>query len=117
MTAPLWMPFYVDNYLADTTHLTPLEHGAYLLLMLQYWKDGKLPHDDARLARIAHLPEAQWAEIKPTMHDLFKGGNWRHKRIDVELKEAAKRIEKRAEAGRIGGLASAASRKQSLRRR
>lgn len=70
------MPFWTDAYLGDTTHLTCLEHGAYMLLLITMWRaGGSLPNDDKRLARFARLTPAQWARIKPTLMDFFQQEN------------------------------------------
>jgi hypothetical protein len=34
------------------TKLPKAEHGAYLLLIMEYWTSGELPADDRQLARI-----------------------------------------------------------------
>ena len=58
--------FWPANYLADTTHLSPLEHGVYLLLLLAEWQspDCRLPNDDIMLARYSGLTKKQWGRIK-----------------------------------------------------
>ena len=49
-----YIPLFVADYLADTSHLSTLEHGAYLLLIMNYWQRGEsLPCGDMQLARIA----------------------------------------------------------------
>lgn len=94
-----WMPLYVADYLADTGHLSTLEHGAYMLLIMHYWQTGGLPDDDRKLARIARLQLDQWQEIRDTLADLF-GPRWEHKRIDAELAHASDVISKRSAAAK-----------------
>jgi uncharacterized protein YdaU (DUF1376 family) len=98
--SPHWMPLYVGDYLADTRRLSTLEHGAYLLLIMEYWQHGGLPSDEAEIADIAGLSAEQWEAARPRLSRLFKDG-WRHKRIDEELLKAAEISERRkASAGR-----------------
>lgn len=70
------MPMYWYTYLADTTHLTTEEHGAYLLLLGAMWRrNGSVPDHDADNARIVGLTKAKWrkakARLEPflTVHD------------------------------------------------
>ena len=104
MTAPAWMPFYIADYLADTGHLSTLEHGAYLLLIMHYWQNGGLPSQDLKLARICRLLPKEWQKIKQTMVDLFDA-DWKHHRIDKELATAEETINKRSAAGKAGASA------------
>ena len=89
-----WMPLYVADYLGDTRRLTTLEHGAYMLLIMEYWQHGGLPDDDRELADIVGLDAEQWAAMRPRISRLFKPG-WKHKRIDEELAKAAEISERR----------------------
>ena len=104
-----WMPLYVGDYLGDTGHLTTAQHGAYLLLMMHYWRKGELPYDDRQLSKITKLPLKTWCEYRPTLQDFFHSG-WKHKRIDAELERMMRVSEKRAIAGQKGGLGSALAR-------
>ena len=104
-----WMPLYVGDYLGDTGHLTTAQHGAYLLLMMHYWRKGELPDDDRQLSKITKLPLKTWCEYRPTLQDFFYDG-WKHKRIDAELAKMTRVSLKRAEAGQKGGIGSALAR-------
>ncbi|KPB86159.1 Prophage PSPPH04 [Pseudomonas syringae pv. maculicola] len=57
MAALPYMQFYVADYLADTSHLTTEEHGAYMLLLFSYWQTGKPLRID-RLSTIARVPNS-----------------------------------------------------------
>lgn len=86
-----WFPFYVGDYIKDTARLSTEAHGAYLLLMLDYWTKGAAPDDDAVLATIVRVPVKHWkARLRPLLAPLFmiENGLWRHKRIEEELAHA-----------------------------
>lgn len=82
-----WMPLYVADYAADTGHLSTLEHGAYMLLIMHYWSKGGLPDASEKLARVARMPLNEWLQIEDTIAEFFDDG-WRHGRIDAELARA-----------------------------
>lgn len=108
-----WMPLYVGDYLGDTGHLTTTQHGAYLLLMMHYWRKGELPDDDKQLSKITKLPLKVWTEYRETLQGFFyelDGNAWKHKRIDAELYKTQSISEKRKNAGYLGGIRSALGR-------
>lgn len=103
-----YMQLYVTDYKSDTEHLTTVEHGAYLLLMMNYWQTARpLPASDKRLAAIAKLPLADWMEIRDTLAEFFEtaGDVWRHKRIERDLARIIAKSEQAAAAGKASGEA------------
>ncbi|MCW4590421.1 DUF1376 domain-containing protein [Gluconacetobacter entanii] len=98
----IWMPIYIGDYLSDTMRLTTLQHGAYFLLMLEYWKQGPLPNDMAELAAIAKQDKRAWEkEVWPTLRRFFSvqdDGLLHQKRMDKERASAADRKTKRTAA-------------------
>ena len=105
----IWMPLYIGDYLADTMHLTTEQHGAYLLLIIAYWRNqGPLPDDNKRLASICKLPLEQWLIDRPSIEEFFKtdGLFWVHGRIDSELAESLAFKLKQQQNGKKGGRPS-----------
>lgn len=107
-----WMPIVIGDYLKDTKRLTTEQHGAYLLLLMDYWVNGPPADDDEELAAITGLEPKAWKKNRPKLERYFKieGGRWRNKRADEELLEAAERKRKNAERASAGGRAKAAKR-------
>lgn len=105
-----WMPFYIGDYLADTMHLSTTLHGAYVLLIIAYWRMAKpLPADDSTLAAITKMSAKEWARARPTLSGFFIEGDgvWRHKRVEIELDRARRVSEARQISGKAGGKAKA----------
>jgi uncharacterized protein YdaU (DUF1376 family) len=94
------MPLYVADYLRDTRRLTAAEHGAYLLLIMEYWTSGELPDDDRQLARIACMSASEWRRVRPNVQGFFHNG-WKHKRIDAELARSAEISSKRSASAKL----------------
>lgn len=100
-----WMPLYIGDYLRDTTRLTTEQHGAYLLLIMDYWTNGPLPDDDAALAQVTRLQPSAWKKNRPALVRMFQviDGEWHHKRIDEEIENARQFIAKQKANGAKGG--------------
>lgn len=92
----IWMPLYIADYLADTSRLTTEQHGAYLLLLIDYWRNGSLPDSDAILAQITRLSPDAWSNARSILQAYFKheGGMWVHGRVEDELLKAKESREK-----------------------
>ena len=60
------LPLWTDAYLADTTHLSATESGAYLHLLMAAWRAQGccLPNDDRQLARMARCTTKEWKRVR-----------------------------------------------------
>lgn len=100
-----WFSFFIKPYVSDTLRLTTEGHGAYLLLMLDYYQSGEPPpDDDFILAAITKLPMEAWERHRKVLARFFdiREGHWFHERIETEIAEASRRVatsKLRAEAG------------------
>ena len=126
----IWMPLYIGDYLSDTSHLTTEQHGAYLLLLMHYWRTGPLPDDDAQLAQVCRLNGHAWSIAKPMLRKFFalaNDGLLHQKRLDAELvkwnakklkakKKAAKAANSRWKTGCLKDAPSTASSNQQAMR-
>lgn len=101
MAALPYMQLYIADYLADTMHLSAEEHGAYLLLMFNYWQTGK-PIPKNRLAKIARLTNERWADVEPSLQEFFcdNGEEWAHLRIEEDLASVREKLTKKSAAGK-----------------
>ena len=108
------LPLWTDAYLGDTTHLTTIEHGAYLLLLIVAWRtsDCTLPDDDRLLARYARLEPRQWRRIKPILSEFFaiEDGKWKQLRLLDERAAVRTHREKQSAKGKAGAAAKALKR-------
>ncbi|WP_133252591.1 DUF1376 domain-containing protein [Escherichia coli] len=101
MAALPYMQLYIADYLADTMHLSAEEHGAYLLLMFNYWQTGK-PIPKNRLAKISRLTNERWADVEPSLREFFcdNSDEWVHLRIEEDLASVREKLTKKSAAGK-----------------
>ena len=94
-SSDIWMPIYIGDYLSDTLRLTTEQHGAYLLLIMDYWKQGAPPDKDEVLASITRCSKDAWAMLRPFLEPFFKiqNGRWEHKRVEQEKAKAVAQSE------------------------
>lgn len=100
------MPMFWDAYLADTTHLTTEEHGAYLLLLGAMWRrNGWVPDDDRDNARILGLTVGKWRKIKARLSSflMFREGEISQKKLLETWENTQEKIEKNRANGAKGG--------------
>jgi uncharacterized protein YdaU (DUF1376 family) len=103
MAALPYIQLYVADYLADTAHLNAREHGAYILLIMNYWQTGKpLNNSNERLTNVARMSKEEWNESKITLQEFFKvdGDTWTHLRIESDLFDVNSKSIKASDAGK-----------------
>lgn len=104
----VWMPIWIGAYLADTMKLTTVQHGAYFLLLMAYWRErSPLKDDDDELRSITKTERPEWKRMRPVLAPFFKVGDgvWWHKRVEQEMAEADKRA--KAASGKAKAAADA----------
>jgi len=86
----IWMPIYIDNFIASTIRLTPQQLGAYTLLACDYWRNNSLPDDDVALSQITRTPIKQWKKDREIISAFFyvEGKLWKSNKLDAEKKSA-----------------------------
>lgn len=111
MAALPYIQLYIADYLADTAHLSTIEHGAYLLLIFNYWQRGEAFNANdqrtlnKRLASVARLSIDDWENVKESLSDFFEISEteWKHCRIEKDLAL----VNSKSEKARMAGKASA----------
>jgi uncharacterized protein YdaU (DUF1376 family) len=101
----IWMPVFLGDHLAETTHLTTTQHGAYFLLLMATWMaGGSLLDDDTRLAAIARMTPQEWAAHRDTLAEFFTvaDGRWHHEAVARERAHAEDNKQKKSTAGSKG---------------
>lgn len=106
MAALPYMQLYIADYLADTMHLSTEEHGAYLLLMFNYWQTGR-PIPKNRLSKIARLSNDRWDAVEPSLKEFFNdnGTEWVQERIERDLEAVKNSISQKSAAGKASAQA------------
>lgn len=86
----IWMPLYIGDYLAATTHLSAMESGAYLHLLMHQWKNGALPSSEEALRRIARVDKDAWSNAWAMLKTFFDdaGGFPVQKRLETIREES-----------------------------
>lgn len=111
MAALPYIQLYVADYLADTVHLSAEEHGAYLLLIMNYWQTGK-PIPQYKLQSITKIPNERWTDVERALSEFFEICDdkiWHHSRIEDDLEKVLSKSTKASKAGK----ASAAKRAEN----
>lgn len=90
-----YLPLIVQRLLADTTHMTAEQFGAYSRILYVMWLRGaRLPDSEVELARISGLSLRRWRTVSDViMREFFSaGGLISQKRLtDTWLKVQEKR--------------------------
>lgn len=103
MAALPYMQLYVADYLADAAHLNAAQHGAYLLLLMNYWQRGKaLKNDDVRLANVARMTADEWERNRDLISEFFTvtDDEWMHDRVERDLEAVSSKSTQAKAAGK-----------------
>lgn len=105
-SSPYWYARHYKDYAQDTSHLSIIEHGAYTLLLDQYYLTGKpLSSNFLNLARQMRCISRNEKQALKTILDFYfvlEIDGYHNHRADIEIKKRREVIEKRAALGKEG---------------
>ena len=98
--------FNIADYRKDTSHLSTIEHGIYRQLIDWYYLDEKpITAETQVVIRRLRLGSDEVKFLENVLSDFFvldKTG-YKHKRIEVEIKDYHEQAEKNQRNGKLGG--------------
>jgi uncharacterized protein YdaU (DUF1376 family) len=98
--------FNIADYRKDTGHLSTIEHGIYRQLIDWYYLDEQpIPAETQMVSRRLRLGSEELTFLENVLSDFFvldKSG-YKHKRIEVEIKDYHEQAEKNQRNGKLGG--------------
>ncbi|RIY01480.1 DUF1376 domain-containing protein [Aureimonas flava] len=108
MSPPPWVKFFPSDFLADTRGMSASEIGVYITMVaMMYDRQGGIPYEPARLARVCGASNSMFAKIIQSLTDSGKlrlaDGLLISDRALAEDLERTVRIEKAREAGKASG--------------
>lgn len=109
-----FMPLEIEPWTKKTARLSAAARGAYMDLLLAYWRGEELPaNDDDALMRLARCTETEWKAVWPKVRPFFfqDGDVLRQARADEEKAKANQNYETKASNGEAGGKASGKQRR------
>ena len=112
MAALPYIQLYVADYLADTMHLSTEEHGAYLLIIFNYWQtSGPIPKN--RLKAISRVFNDRWTDVERSLSEYFNdtGTHWQHDRLDEDLRKVSAKQSDAVKAGKASAEARKSKKK------
>jgi uncharacterized protein YdaU (DUF1376 family) len=107
------LPWFPRDFLASTLGWRMIERELYRALLDAQWDMGSLPADPAELTEVARARPAEFKSAWPRVRRKFltdESGRLYNKRLEEHRHTALALRDKHSNAGRIGGLASAAAR-------
>jgi len=106
------MPWWPRDFIAATRGWTIVERSLYRELLDSQWVNGSLPNDEIELARIAGATTAEFDLAWPRVRPKFPCNNGRllNRKLEEHRELALDYRDRRSQAGRAGGQASARAR-------
>jgi len=98
--------FNIADYRKDTGHLSTIEHGIYRQLIDWYYLDEQpIPEETQVVIRRLRLGSEDVTFLQNILSDFFVLGKtgYKHKRIEVEIKDYQEQVEKNKNNGKLGG--------------